>query len=799
MKKRSYLSLCILSALVSQVAVSQVQPTNQPTNESDHLELGIISVQGKIESRQGVPLAGHLSASEKVIHAYHLKQRASNIGDALANEVGIHASQFGGGASAPVIRGQEGKRIKILNSGSETLDMSTMSPDHAVTVDSLLAKQVEILRGANTLLYSSGNAAGVVNVVDSKIPTTPLEGIQGEVGMRVASVDKERLMNVALDVGLNQNMVAHFEGLFKKADDYRTPRYQYQGKDRRRLENSFVDNKSGSIGLSWIGDNGYLGVAYSERKDKYGLPAHSHLYDQYYMHVLLSDAHWRKPYLQHYPFLMEETDIDYNNPGIDCIRKEWHSHGHLCNHGHAHQADNSEHDHKHHADPHIALKTQRWDLRGEWHANTKGLEKVRFSVAKVGYRHDEKSGAISDNSFKNKGYSARLEFVHQPILGIFGVLGASHAYQDSHALDNHTLEYRRQNLLSDHSSTQESLFFMERAEFGNWQFDLGGRVERQKIAMKYHLDVEEHENPSADLTRPHKSKAYSYALSSHYRINNQHKFNVIFSHQERLPNAQELYAHGKHLATNAFEVGNKNLKKEKSNNIELGWVYTGDKLGVKLSGYYQQFSNYIYAAVLNDKTCDWRPNGRCTRSLTEEHSLRLYRYNQAKANIYGVEAEADYQITPEYHVAIFGDYVRGKLKDLPALPVGYTQAYDEYDNVIGVQPTGWEKQPNGNAPRMPAMRLGVKLNVHFDNGVSINTQLYRVFKQTKVARLETPTKGHTMLNAGISYEGKMRKTDYTLFAHLNNVLNTKIYNHTSFLSYIPQSGRNLNIGMNLRF
>lgn len=118
-----------------------------------------------------------------------------------------------------------------------------------------------------------------------------------------------------------QNILRYTLKVCTKAGDYRTPSYQYQGSTHHKLANSFVDNRSGSVGLSWVGDKGYLGVAYSQRKDKYGLPAHSHLYDEYYMHVLLSDVHWRKPYLKHYPFLMEETDIDYNNPGIDCIKR----------------------------------------------------------------------------------------------------------------------------------------------------------------------------------------------------------------------------------------------------------------------------------------------------------------------------------------------------------------------------------------------------------------------------------------------------------------------------------------------
>ena len=71
-----------------------------------------------------------------------LQQRATTLGDALAGELGVHSNHFGGGASAPIIRGQEGKRLKILQNGSEVVDMSGLSPDHAIAVDTTLAKQV---------------------------------------------------------------------------------------------------------------------------------------------------------------------------------------------------------------------------------------------------------------------------------------------------------------------------------------------------------------------------------------------------------------------------------------------------------------------------------------------------------------------------------------------------------------------------------------------------------------------------------------------------------------------------------
>lgn len=78
-------------------------------------------------------------------------------------------------------------------------------------------------------------------------------------------------------------------------------------------------------------------------------------------------------------------------------------------------------------------------------------------------------------------------------------------------------------------------------------------------------------------------------------------------------------------------------------------------------------------------------------------------------------------------------------------------------------------------------------------------QFYRVFSQNKVAILENPTAGHNMLNAGLSYDGVWGGQNYTVFINADNILNAKAYNHASFLPYIPQSGRSVNMGVNFKF
>ena len=150
--------------LISTPILSQAHETEQS------VDLEEVTVVGKSRPRTTSGLLHTSTASDKIISGDTLRQKAVNLGDALDGVPGIHASQYGGGASAPVIRGQTGRRIKVLNHHGETGDMADFSPDHALMVDSALSQQIEILRGPVTLLYSSGNVAGLVDVADGKIP-----------------------------------------------------------------------------------------------------------------------------------------------------------------------------------------------------------------------------------------------------------------------------------------------------------------------------------------------------------------------------------------------------------------------------------------------------------------------------------------------------------------------------------------------------------------------------------------------------------------------------------------------------
>lgn len=59
--------------------------------------------------------------------------RSASIAETLTSLPGFHASFFGGGSVHPVIRGMSGNRVKVLHSGSDLMDVSSIGADHTIT------------------------------------------------------------------------------------------------------------------------------------------------------------------------------------------------------------------------------------------------------------------------------------------------------------------------------------------------------------------------------------------------------------------------------------------------------------------------------------------------------------------------------------------------------------------------------------------------------------------------------------------------------------------------------------------
>ena len=110
-----------------------------------------------------------------------LRSGGANLADVLGEVPGITGSSFASGASRPVIRGFDANRVRILENGVGSFDVSDDGPDHGVPIDPLSAQKVEVVRGAATLRYGSQAIGGVVNAINNRVPLTlPDKDVTGE-------------------------------------------------------------------------------------------------------------------------------------------------------------------------------------------------------------------------------------------------------------------------------------------------------------------------------------------------------------------------------------------------------------------------------------------------------------------------------------------------------------------------------------------------------------------------------------------------------------------------------------------
>ena len=667
----------------------------------------------QVQAHPLVQTAADFAVADQVVDQKALSERATTIGDALADELGVYSNQYGSGSSRPVIRGQDGPRVKVLQHASETADVSTLSPDHAVTVDPILAKQMEVIRGPSTLLYGAGTVGGLVNVTDQKIPTQmPEDGLEGTVGLRYNSGSDEKLASAGVTAGIGENFALRVEGSKRKANDYIAPDYFHEHDDElekeRRVGNTFAEGQTVNIGGSWIHDRGFVGLSYSNRQDQYGLPGHSHEYH-------------------------------------GCVLHGDHFHG--CP-----TPDPDASAHEEHGGPWVDLKSERYEVRTELEQPFVGVEKLRAQASITDYEHDEIEENEVISNFKSKGYDGRLELVHVPVAGWEGVIGTQISQQkinlaasehDHHEDGDEDDEEHHVHgsgvVMPDTKTDKFSLFALEHKQLGDVHVELGARVDHQKVKV----DSEQKDYSGTGVSA---SAAANWEFAPNYKLS------IVGSHQQRLPLAQELYADGLHFATNTYELGNPDLDKETSNNLELGLHYEGDKLDYHVHVYHNWFDDYIYG-----------------ETVAQNGNLRGVQYTQDKARFYGTEAQAGYQINDMYKLSVFGDYVRGKIEA-------------------------------ENAPRVPAGRLGTKVEADFADGWSGLAEYYHVFNQDKIASYEDETQGYNMVNVGLSYANSLADNNaYRVYFKANNLLDDQVYSHTSFLSNIPQVGRNFTVGVQYDF
>lgn len=572
-----------------------------------------------------ITTAIHVRSSETALPITVLDDEAlhdavrSTLGDTLAGQPGINNASFGPAVGQTVIRGQQGRRVMNLTNGLPIADASGNSADHAQTVEAILARAIEVLRGPSTLLYGGGAIGGVVNVIDRRIaeelPAKPAFAFEtrhdtaADLSTAVGSADFA-----------TGNLVWHFDALQREWNNLDIPgpaidpawlaAEEHNEHDGHELEtpqeerpvsiygsipNTGGKTTSAVAGVSAIFDSGFLGLAVSKLDNRYGLPPGAHAHE-------------------------DEHDEEHHDAAAD------HDEG----------EDNVR----------IDMNSTRYDLGGEWRDLAPGIEKLAYRASYTDYEHAELEGpGIVGTHFSNASVQHRLQLTHMETAGWHGVLGLQHGDEEFAARGEESFIP-----VSDIAST--GVFIVEDYHAGSVTYELGARLNHDDYSPQQTAV------PGRDFSTS------SFSASALWDAHPALTLGLSVAHAERAPSVEELYSNFGlaaidscviHFATGACELGNVDFGEETSLNTDFTVYVDYGIAQATVSLFYNDFRNYI-----GQSTTDREVDGFPVRE-----------YQQIDAVFSGIEVDMNVELSELLNLRLFGDAIRGRFDnhtDVPRMP-----------------------------------------------------------------------------------------------------------------------------------
>ena len=206
------------------------------------------------------------------------RAKGTTIAETLMDTPGVSQTHFGPSANRPIIRGMDKFRVRVLQNGTDSFDVSAQSEDHAVPIDPLMVDRIEILRGSSALLHGGSAIGGVVNVIDRSIPTSPYDSPGASLRSSYTSVN-DGWNYGAMAFGGSDKLSFQINGFKRDYNDYDAPTFYTEDHHDGSVEGPFnkVKNSHGvssSVGLggSYLLDSGFAGFSFSSYENDYGVP-----------------------------------------------------------------------------------------------------------------------------------------------------------------------------------------------------------------------------------------------------------------------------------------------------------------------------------------------------------------------------------------------------------------------------------------------------------------------------------------------------------------------------------------------
>ena len=411
----------------------------------------------------------------------------------------------------------------------------------------------------------------------------------------------------------------------------------------------------------------------------------------------------------------------------------------------------------------IGLEQRRWDLAGKAEVAGSVVRSLAYRVGVADYAHTEFEAGAPGSTFTNEGWDGRLDVELVKIGSVEGVVGLQANRFDFGVIgDEAFLPDTRNSAMAMFGSFVQNLAADQRLRYGF-------RIEHAQVDASAWTHAGVATNPAAD-TASFTPASFAFAWAKD--LNPSWTSTINLTRTERAPNFQELYADGPHVATDVYEVGNRDLGKEQGFGLELELAKVRGAVSGSFSVYYNRFSSFI-ALQRNG----YGPNiggGGPNYSSGGADELARYDFTSVPADFFGSEVKVNFQFvdTPvsKFGLEWYGDFVRASNTDTSEA-----------------------------LPRISPGRIGAALH-GLESGWTWRLDATYHFAQNHTAPDETRTAGFTMVGASLAHPIKFAQLDGQFTLRAINLLDQEARNASSFIKgALPRPGRGVEAGLRLNF
>lgn len=597
------------------------------------------------------------------------RELGGTVAATLEGEAGISVASSGPATARPVIRGLSGDRILVLEDGQRVGDLSATSSDHAVAIDPISARRIEVVRGPSALLYGSNALGGVVNVVREEVPASLPDRPTGTFSFQGESVNEAFVGEGSVVMRAFGPVALRFEGSARTTEDLKTP--------LGVLDNTWSRTYNAGVGAGWVNGWGHAGAAYRYFESSYGVPGGS---------------------------------------------EGGHAEG-------------------------VEVRMNRHTVKGraEIHEGVGPFSSLDIDGAYTRYHHQE--------------------IEHDGALGTeFGLLTAAGEVLGRHEgwgpLDHGAVGFRVEwsdfatgGSLGTPPAREYALagYTVQELDLDPFRIEFGARFDWRRIEP---LDT----ITSVDIgrVRTRDFGSFSGSIGALYELSDGVRLGASVARAYRTPAIGELFSEGPHLASHSFEVGDPDLEAERGLGADVFLRIDRDRFQAEVAAFRNRIDDYIYP----------RNTGRVQPGV----GLPIYQHANADAELTGIEASAQWVLTPHLVADATASYVRGTLTDT-----------DE------------------PLPFMPPLQGGVNLRYETESFFA-GAGWKGAAEQDRVGEFETPTDGYNVFSASAGYRWTLWGRIHTLTLRIDNLTDEVYRNHLSRIKDImPEAGRSVSLLYRLTF